>query len=92
MELTPQHGPVPPHWMVYFAVGDCEASSKRAKELGGKVVVPPTDIPKAGRFSILSDPAGATFAIIKLNLAHQEPLATKAAATQPAAPAKPKKK
>ena len=43
-------------------------------------------------FPILSDPAGATFAIIKLNLAHQEPLATKAAATQPAAPAKPKKK
>jgi predicted enzyme related to lactoylglutathione lyase len=68
MELTPQHGPVPPHWTVYFPVKDCDGDAKRASQLGGKVLVPPMDIPEVGRFSILADPAGATFAIIKLSL------------------------
>jgi predicted enzyme related to lactoylglutathione lyase len=68
MELTPQHGPVPPHWMIYFTVDDCDASSQRARNLGGKVMVPPMDIPNVGRFSVLTDPAGATFAIIKVTL------------------------
>jgi hypothetical protein len=33
--------------------------------LGGKVCQPATDIPDVGRFAILADPAGATFAILK---------------------------
>jgi hypothetical protein len=66
MELTPQHGPVPPHWMIYFTVDDCDGDAQRARNLGGKVVVPPMDIANVGRFSVLSDPAGAAFAIIKL--------------------------
>ena len=32
----------------------------------GKVCVPPTDIPPAGRFAVLDDPQGGTFSIIKL--------------------------
>lgn len=67
MELTPQHGPVPPHWMIYFTVEDCDGDAARAKSLGGKIVVPPMDIPNVGRFAVMSDPAGATFAIIKLS-------------------------
>ncbi len=66
MELMPEQGPVPPHWMIYFLVGDCDGDSERAKRLGGKVIVPPMDIPTVGRFSVLADPAGATFSIIKL--------------------------
>jgi hypothetical protein len=54
--------------MIYFTVKDCDADAKRVKELGGKVIVPPMDIPHVGRFSIVDDPAGATFAIIKLSL------------------------
>jgi predicted enzyme related to lactoylglutathione lyase len=34
-------------------------------ELGGKVCVPPTDIP-VGRFAVVNDPEGATFSIITL--------------------------
>ena len=57
---------VPPHWMVYFAVADCDAAAARVAELGGEVCVPPTDIPP-GRFSVVGDPHGATFTIIALN-------------------------
>jgi hypothetical protein len=89
MELTPQHGPVPPHWMIYFTVKDCDADAKRCQSLGGKIVVPPMDIPNVGRFSVLADPAGATFAIIKLALDLEK---HKAADKPAAAPAKASKK
>ena len=56
---------VPPFWLVYFAVADCDATASRAQELGASLVVPPMDIPQ-GRFAILSDPQGATFGIIRL--------------------------
>lgn len=57
---------VPPHWMVYFAVEDCDTAAAQVAELGGEVCVPPTDIPP-GRFAVVSDPTGATFTIIALN-------------------------
>jgi len=56
---------VPPHWMLYFLVDDTDASAAKAEELGGTIHVPPGDIPNIGRFSVVSDPAGATFTIIK---------------------------
>jgi predicted enzyme related to lactoylglutathione lyase len=56
---------VPPHWLVYFAVDDCDATVIRSTELGGSVVVPATDIPP-GRFAVLSDPHGAAFAVIRM--------------------------
>jgi predicted enzyme related to lactoylglutathione lyase len=57
---------VPPHWMTYFAVADCDASAVRAATNGGSVKVPPSDIPQVGRFSVIEDPAGAVFSIITL--------------------------
>ena len=57
---------VPPHWMVYFSVTDCDAVSARVADLGGNVCVPPTDIPP-GRFAVVEDPHGATFTVIALN-------------------------
>ena len=57
---------VPPHWMVYFAVEDCDAAAAQVAELGGEVCVPPTDIPP-GRFAVVSDSTGATFTILALN-------------------------
>jgi uncharacterized protein len=56
---------IPPHWMPYFAVADTDASVERVKELGGSMKVPPFDTPY-GRMSVVSDPYGATFSIIKL--------------------------
>ena len=55
---------VPSHWLVYFAVDDTDATVAAATSAGGSVQVPPMDIPP-GRFAVLADPGGATFAIIK---------------------------
>jgi predicted enzyme related to lactoylglutathione lyase len=57
---------VPAHWQVYFGVEDTDATVERAKQAGGGVMVEPIDIP-AGRFSILTDPHGAGFAVIALS-------------------------
>jgi uncharacterized protein len=66
-KLTPEMGNVPSHWLVYFAVDDCDATTEKAASLGAKTMKPPDDIPGVGRFSILLDPQGAAFAIIKTN-------------------------
>lgn len=57
---------MPPHWMSYIAVDDVDASAAKVWELGGKVCVPPTDIPNVGRFCVVNDPTGATFSLITL--------------------------
>ena len=56
---------MPPHWMVYFAVADTDASAAKAKELGGNVMVEPFDTP-AGKAAVLNDPSGAAFSTIAL--------------------------
>jgi predicted enzyme related to lactoylglutathione lyase len=66
MEMNAQMAGVPAHWLSYFQVADCDASANKAKELGGAFLMPPTDIPNVGRFSVIRDPQGAVFAIIKL--------------------------
>jgi predicted enzyme related to lactoylglutathione lyase len=55
---------IPPHWMGYIEVADVDISIAKAVELGGKVCVPPTDIPDVGRFAVLTDPVGATVALM----------------------------
>jgi predicted enzyme related to lactoylglutathione lyase len=65
--MTSQAPPeVPSYWLPYFAVEDCDASAARAESLGGRLLMPPMDIPNVGRFTVVSDPQGAMFAIIKL--------------------------
>lgn len=63
-EMVPAE--VPAHWLVYFAVDDTDAVVAKASTIGANTLVPPTDIPP-GRFSVLSDPDGAVFAVIKMN-------------------------
>ena len=65
--MTEEWGELPSHWMTYFSVDDCDARAHKANQLGGKVCVPPTDIPPVGRFSVVTDPQGAVFSIIKLS-------------------------
>lgn len=66
MKIPKEMGPVPPHWLVYFAVDDSDRTVEKARGMGGRVMVPPTDIPNIGRFAILNDPQGADFAIIRM--------------------------
>ena len=56
---------IPSYWMPYFQVADCDASTAKAKELGGRVMVGPQDIPNTGRFTIVTDPQGAMFAVFQ---------------------------
>ena len=69
MMAMPPNDPSPSHWLSYFAVADVDASTAKAVGLGGKVYVPPTDIPGTGRFSVLADGQGAVFALIKFTYA-----------------------
>jgi uncharacterized protein len=57
---------IPPHWGVYFAVVDTDATVERATTLGASVMVPPTDI-EPGRFAGLTDPGGASFYVLALH-------------------------
>jgi len=61
---------VPPHWMVYFEVGDPDEAADRVDALGGTVSVPPTDT-DAGRFAVVGDPHGAFFSVIRSNPSYQ---------------------
>jgi uncharacterized protein len=56
---------VPPHWMAYIETDDVDATAKKAQQLGGKIANPPADIPKVGRFAVLTDPQGVSFAVFK---------------------------
>ncbi len=56
---------VPSHWLAYIQSADCAGQSARAEELGAKVLLPPTTIEGSLRFSVLSDPQGAVFALFE---------------------------
>jgi hypothetical protein len=65
MAIQPEWGNMPPHWEIYFAVADCDATAANAGKLGGSVMKAPADIPGVGRFAVLRDPQGATFSVLQ---------------------------
>ena len=72
MHMGEEWGDLASHLMTYFAVEDCDATSKLVGDNGGRVCVPPTDIP-SGRFSVLEDPQGGTFSAIAMDAGWQPP-------------------
>lgn len=54
---------VPVHWMLYIACEDVNASTKRAADLGGAVLMGPMDVFTAGRMAVLEDPTGGVFCL-----------------------------
>jgi len=65
MKRPPECAPdAPPHWGTYVTVEDVDATARTAEALGAKTLVPPTDLPKVGRFYMLQDPQGAVIAAI----------------------------
>jgi hypothetical protein len=67
--MTPMPDMIPAevgaYWLTYFGVSDADAAISTATSLGGTVIVPATDTP-VGRLAVLTDPAGAAFAIIAM--------------------------
>ena len=54
----------PCHWATYIAVDDIDAVVARTAAAGGKIIVPPQDIPNVGRFAVVQDPQGASISAI----------------------------
>ncbi len=64
MNATEMPPEVPPHWLVYFMVEDTDAALEKVKAGGGNVMFGPIDIP-VGRFAVVADPFGASFALMQ---------------------------
>jgi hypothetical protein len=71
LAIMEQWGPMPPNWINYVQVDNCDEIAAKATSLGGTVGMPPTDIPNTGRFAMLQDPQGAAFALIALAPMHK---------------------
>ncbi|UZJ32506.1 VOC family protein [Streptomyces endophytica] len=52
-------------WHPYFGVTDCDATFAAALDHGATVLIPPVSAPGIGRLAMVTDPAGAPFALIK---------------------------
>jgi predicted enzyme related to lactoylglutathione lyase len=64
MQMPPQET-ARPHWLVYFAVASADAAAASIAELGGTVLVAPTDVQDWGRMAVAMDPTGAVFAVLE---------------------------
>jgi uncharacterized protein len=53
-----------PCWLGYIGVDDCDAAAKAVEASGGKILMPPDDVPMAGRIAMVSDCCGAPFYIM----------------------------
>lgn len=65
MSRPPQMKDVPPNWLTYFGVTDCDGAVEKVGKLGGQVLRPATDIPNIGRFAVCKDGQGAVFAVFE---------------------------
>ncbi|WP_316520737.1 VOC family protein [Kitasatospora brasiliensis] len=54
----------PAHWLTYFSVDDVDSTTDALVKAGGNVFVPPFDM-VAGRMTVVADPQGGIFAMIK---------------------------
>lgn len=56
---------IPPHWLIYFAVADVDATAAKAKQSGARFYVEPMSMEGVGRMAVMADPQGAVSAIFK---------------------------
>ena len=63
--MSPPAPDIPPNWLTYFQVADAEATTQAAGKAGAHVEMGPMAIPEVGTFSVITDPQGATFAILQ---------------------------
>jgi len=59
---------MPAHFLVYFAVADCDAAARTTARLGGRVAEEPRDTP-FGRYAVLVDDQGARFGVLDTSAA-----------------------
>lgn len=54
---------IPPHWLLYFQVSNCDESVAKAKGMNAELLLLPSDVQNVGRMAIVRDPQGAAFAL-----------------------------
>jgi uncharacterized protein len=57
---------MPNYWLVYFGVDDVDATTAKVVEAGGQQMLAPMDFP-GGRMSMVTDPQGGIFGLMRLN-------------------------
>ncbi|MEM7153791.1 MAG: VOC family protein [Myxococcota bacterium] len=63
--MTSPEATLPPQWLPYVRLGDCDAAVDRARQRGATMVSEPTTIEGIGRLAIVSDPFGALLGFIE---------------------------
>jgi predicted enzyme related to lactoylglutathione lyase len=66
MAIKKEWGEMPPNWSIYFVVASLDDTIEKAKGMGARQVMPPTDAEGVGRFVYLQDPQGTYVAFIQL--------------------------
>jgi uncharacterized protein len=56
---------LPPSWVTYWNVANCDKSVAKAKRLGGRTLMGLIEVPGMCRFAILKDPQGAAFGVLE---------------------------
>ena len=64
---------IPANWGVYFLVENADATAAKVTELGGTVINGPFPAGEVGKIAILSDPTGAMFNAIEMNIVDPPP-------------------
>jgi uncharacterized protein len=62
MMKSPMPG-VPAQWVAYVGVSNVAAATKKAEQLGAKIIQGKTEVPGFGWFSTIADPTGAVLAL-----------------------------
>jgi uncharacterized protein len=65
MNPTPDSPNRKSQWQSYIAVEDVDTCATMTMELGGKVLVPPHDVPEFGRVCLIAEPTGATIPLVE---------------------------
>ncbi len=68
MAWPPESGEMPAAWGAYVTVNDVDETARKVETAGGKIHIPPRDIPGVGRFCVFQDPQGAYISAISYSM------------------------
>jgi predicted enzyme related to lactoylglutathione lyase len=63
-EQSEREHEIPPNWLPYFTVENTDGAAHRAEQLGGRTLMPTTEVHR-GRCAVVADPQGAAFAVFE---------------------------
>jgi len=56
---------MPSQWLPYVLVDDVKKSTDKARSLGAQVIADSVEVPGRGKFSVVTDPTGASVAMFQ---------------------------